>query len=153
MGSILTLMVITKPSIVFQPLSTLSFWRKMLSCCFNSLTWKSGKRDRVASVIYGSCHESHPLDFDFLLTRHLEGPPVRSYSSETRRYLFSIALQSKLNWRSEKRNTFFTARIRVSGWRCRSRRPSRGRTAHCLPSCLAPGSLGPARPLCCASLT
>lgn len=92
-----------------------AFWRKMLSCCFSSLTWKSSERDKC--YISDLCLLSWiPSSWLWLLfTQHLVSSLVRSYSSETRRILFSTPLNNKLNWTSEKQNTFFTARIHVSG--------------------------------------
>lgn len=100
MGSILTLLAMTKPSIIFQSVNTL----KRHSCCFNGLTWKSGKRDSVTIVIYESSRESHTLD---CFMQHLENRPVYSCSSEMRCICFPKFFENKLNWRSEERNTFF----------------------------------------------
>lgn len=99
----------------------------MLSCCFILKGWLRGM------VIYASCHESHPLYFDFFFFLHRtpRGLTVSSYSGETRRICFPSPSKMNLIGLVEKQNTFFTARTHTSGSHYRSR------TAHCLPSSLS----------------
>ena len=92
---ILTLMVITKPSIIFQPLS-----------CLKKDAFMLFYLERVVErVIYVSCHESYPLYFTFFFfffTQDPEGADGKQLQRWNEAYLFSIALESKLNWTSGK---------------------------------------------------
>lgn len=104
-----------------------ALWRKMLSCCFSSLTWKSAERDSVETVIYVSSHDFHALDFT-------NPPPSMKLQQWNKDICFTAGLKSKLHM------TLLALPEQMS------------ETMHCVPFCRSL-SLGPTWAFCCAVLT
>lgn len=119
-GPNLSRMVITGLSIIFHSLRALSFfWRKMLSCCFISQTWKSSKKKKDNLDISELClsslkHESYPRCLH--TSQHLRSSLMHGYSRGARCICFPTPSKNKLNRSSADQSTFFTATIHVRSW-------------------------------------